>query len=634
MTELRPYQQKLLEEVLSSLESTDKPVMMQLPTGGGKTVIAAALLSKYLLGRRKAVWLTHRRELASQTELMLSEADISATCNIDWTPHRKAPSILRCAVILMAQTVGRRTRIADDVWGDYDANDLMIIDEAHHAVAKSWERAIRQWPGKVLGMTATPWRLSKKEGFSHLFDELVLGPQVSELQDKGFLCKANVLVPDSEGRIFGGNVPSHLDYNPKSIEAANANRDVMTARALKFWQEHAENRQTIVYAVSIGHAENLAALFQEAGVSAEVIHSKIDQDRRFNAIDNFGNGNLNVLINVAIATEGFDLPDASCIVIARPTKSLSLYLQMVGRGLRRKDDGGNCLILDLAHNAGKHGLPEDYREWSLVARGEAESDGDAPVVTCNKCRTVSPAASHDCKSCGAPFGKVCPRCVKWRAFRSGWMLEELCNLPHDPVCDYCHADAHERQNLPTIPIENLLEWSARANPDYIANGELHKNPRIVSQALLATLGDMGGEGETGSVIRRIAELLYVTEGKRLGISLNPEDVRRHTWNKYTNLVIKGTLSLNDAQKHILIPIPDAEEIMKLTPSEQSKLLLIITYQDTSTHTNLRKSITSAYNQLKKSGHCDSNSPWGIWRLSISGRELAKNIHLQSPTGNE
>ena len=160
MSELRKYQQKLLDEVVAALKSADKPVMMQLPTGGGKTVIAAALLSEYLVGRRKAVWLTHRRELATQTEAMLFDADVSATCDTNWKPGTKAPRILRGAVILMAQTVGRRTAvISDDVWGDYDADDLMIIDEAHHAVAKSWERAIRQWPGKVLGMTVTPWRL-------------------------------------------------------------------------------------------------------------------------------------------------------------------------------------------------------------------------------------------------------------------------------------------------------------------------------------------------------------------------------------------------------------------------------------------------------------------------------------------
>ena len=232
-------------------------------------------LRDYLTGRRKAVWLTHRKELASQTENMLFNAGISATCNIKWTAGNKAPRIANGTVILMAQTVGRRTSIANDVWGDYDANDLMIIDEAHHAAADSWERAILQWPGKVLGMTATPWRLSKKEGFDHLFGDLVFGPQVGELQNDEFLCQANVLVPGKDNLILGGKVASHLDYTEKGIEAANT-KEVMTARALNFWKEHVSDRQTIIYAVSIGHAKNLAALFSEEGIPAEAIH---DQDR-------------------------------------------------------------------------------------------------------------------------------------------------------------------------------------------------------------------------------------------------------------------------------------------------------------------------------------------------------------------
>ena len=133
-----------------------------------------------------------------------------------------------------------------------------------------------------------------------------------------------------------------------------------------------------------------------------------------------------MLVNVAIATEGFDLPDASCIVIARPTKSLSLYLQMVGRGLRPKKDGGDCLILDLAGNALEHGLPEDTREWSLAARGESEAGGDAPVVLCEQCQTASPAASHNCKSCGAPFGKIAPAAASGAPSTVGcWKIGEI-----------------------------------------------------------------------------------------------------------------------------------------------------------------------------------------------------------------
>lgn len=437
-------------------------VMMQLPTGGGKTVIAGKLLGRRLIDRRKAVWLTHRMELADQTRDMLTDARVSAMPGDRWPRGKIAPAMHNGVVILMAQKVARRIR-KSNVWSDYDAADLMVIDEAHHATAKGWERAMKQWPGQVMGMTATPWRLSEKEGFDHLFGSLYCGPQVADLQANEWLCNAKVLMPPPERRIRGGRAVWGGDYNESGIEQANSDRpDVMTAMALKFWQEHAQDRQTIVYAVSQGHARNLVKVFQDAGTRAEVILSDTPQDERAEAIGGFKEGTVKVLVNVAVATEGFDLPDASCIVITRPTLSLALFLQMVGRGLRPKENGGNCLILDLADNTPKHGLPEAHREWSLEPRGTQPS-GEAPVVRCDECSGVSPAASHDCKHCGEPLGEDCSRCGKWRAWER-WEYKEYCNDSHDLVCDYCHEDAHIQAGIAiTPPLDELPNDDGKDN---------------------------------------------------------------------------------------------------------------------------------------------------------------------------
>ena len=185
MAGLRIYQQKLYERTVSCMAPTKARVMLQLPTGGGKTHIAGALLRRWLHNGHKAVWLTHRVELAEQTRQMLTEAGISAI-NPTWPLGEDAPFISNGVLILMAQTVGRRTNRMQ-IWGNYNSDDLLIIDEAHHATATGWERAIGQWPGRVVGLTATPWRLSRIEGFSHLFKELLCGPQVGELQDDGWL---------------------------------------------------------------------------------------------------------------------------------------------------------------------------------------------------------------------------------------------------------------------------------------------------------------------------------------------------------------------------------------------------------------------------------------------------------------
>ena len=457
MFQLRPYQQSLLRDVQGALAANPKArVMMQLPTGGGKTVIAGALLRDWLDGgRRKAVWLTHRRELAEQTRGMLTDAGVSATTDSRWTSDDGAPAMAGGIVILMAQKVGLNNKGESRVWNRYDANDLLVIDEAHHAAADGWTRAMQQWPGPIVGMTATPWRLSEKEGFDRLFYDLLCGPQTADLQalENPALCQAQVFIPPPEERIAGGVVGSIGDYTEAGIERANRDRpDIMTAGALAFWQKRADGRPTIAYAVSVDHAHNLAAVFNATGIPAGVILGQNSQTttERNEVISGFRNGSIKVLCNVEVGTEGFDLPDASCVIIARPTMSLALYLQMVGRGLRPKPDGGDCLILDLAANSLRHGLPEQYREWTLKPRGAQESGGDAPVVVCPECQTASPAASHNCRKCGYAFGKDCERCGRWRSHRR-WYYEEQCGDAHQLVCDLCHIDAHIQAHLPVAP---------------------------------------------------------------------------------------------------------------------------------------------------------------------------------------
>ena len=297
--------------------------MMQLPTGGGKTSIAAALLTGWLNEGDKAAWITHRNELSDQTCRVLNGAGVQATNMLDWPIDDPAPAMNGGVVILMAQTVAHRNRY-DGVWTGYDSRDLLIIDEAHHAIAAGWERAINQWPGRVVGLTATPWRLSKREGFEHLFDHLVLGPQISDMQSNGWLADALVLMPDRNELILGGIPASNGEYNPRGIELANQDRpNVMTGGALQFWQGHAQDRQTIVYAVTVDHAVNLAAVFNNANVPAAAILGDTPREERSRRIRQFLDGELKALVNVAVATEGFDLPDAACVVMTRPTLSLA-----------------------------------------------------------------------------------------------------------------------------------------------------------------------------------------------------------------------------------------------------------------------------------------------------------------------
>ena len=466
MVELRDYQQHLLAQVQDFLAEPSARVMLQLPTGGGKTRIAGELLRWWLTNGSKAVWLTHRKELSDQTCQVLNNSGVRAVNSLPWVINRPAPFWEGGVVVLMAQTVSHRNRW-EGVWDNYRDRDLLIIDEAHHARAVGWERAINQWPGPVVGLTATPWRNSKIEGFKHLFDTLVLGPQIHELQSQGYLASANVKMPERDNLILPGEIIFAGDYSEPGIVQANQGKDVWTAGAFRFWKQHARHRQTIVYAVSVDHAKNLAEVFRDGGEPAEVLLGDTPTDERRKSIRQFSNGDLRVLINVVVATEGFDLPDASCVVLARPTLSLALYLQMVGRGLRPKSDGSDCLILDLAGNVERHGFPEDVRDWSLEPRGSDEGNGLAPTVRCSECSGVSPAASHYCRHCNAPLGKDCERCGKWRAWKV-WSAETYCGDEHDLVCNRCHVDAHDLATLPEGLMENirkeLNEEPLRVNP--------------------------------------------------------------------------------------------------------------------------------------------------------------------------
>ena len=533
MIELRPYQESLLQQVQHGLAAEPKArLMLQLPTGGGKTVIAGALLGDWLQGGRKAVWLTHRRELAEQTRRMLTDAGVSAITNVNWTPGEDAPAMAGGAVILMAQTVGRRTA-RREVWNRYTSDDLLVIDEAHHAAAPGWERAMQQWPGPIVGMTATPWRLSEKEGFDHLFDGLLCGPQAADLQalDQPALCQARVVIPPPEQRIAGGAIDRTGDYTEAGIEQANRDRpDIMTAGALAFWQKHAADRPTIAYAVSVDHAHNLAAVFNEAGVPAAVILGDTNREERDKAIAGFRDGSIKVLVNVIVATEGFDLPDASCIIIARPTMSLALYLQMVGRGLRPKPGGGDCLILDLAANAVTHGLPEDYREWSLEPRGTQKA-GEAPVVVCPWCETASPAASHNCRGCGYAFGKDCDRCGRWRAHKR-WLYETHCGDAHQRVCDHCHIDAHIQAHLPVAPpLDQLIElYDPEDEMTFPTDVEMNDDLAKRLSALFRELLETERESIAGADDARREELRRLIEWREL--VLNDEDELLRQFDEY------------------------------------------------------------------------------------------------------
>jgi superfamily II DNA or RNA helicase len=239
---------------------------------------------------------------------------------------------------------------------------LAIVDEAHLSLAPSYVKILSYLPNAhVLGVTATPSRLDGC-GFDRLYDTLVLGPSVSELIWHGFLADYEILAPDSfvpqEGiRITGG------DFNVGDL-AAQIDRRYVAGRAIDAYLKHAAGKRCVVFAINIDHAKAIAASYQEAGIVAEHIDSETPTKQRRAILDRFRSGTTRVLTNVNLFTEGFDLPEIEVVQLCRPTQSVALHLQMVGRGLRPKPTG-KALILDHAGNCLRLGGPKANRNWTL-----------------------------------------------------------------------------------------------------------------------------------------------------------------------------------------------------------------------------------------------------------------------------
>ena len=379
---LRDYQTDLVMRVEDALQ-TNRSVCLQSATGSGKSVMLAEI-AKHWPGR--TWWLTHRKELETQSAGHLQRAgrhDAIVTSPIRyWNRVRK---------------------------GEYKpgVHDLQIVDEAHHAPAATWARAIDQFPGQVLGATATPWRLSKTQGLDGVFDVLVCGPQVSELIAYGYLSDCRVMTPATDDRIQGSGYTGG-DFSELATWNANPH-SIMVEQAIEWLCLHDPGR-AIIYACGQEHAHSLMDALDATDRKAALLTAKTEPQERTRIEQEFRSGAINTMVNIAIATEGFDVPECDAVVLARPTKSLALYLQMVGRALRPKDKP--ALIFDACAMSLEHGLPAFDRKWTLAPRGEGTPGEPWPQPVCDSCGTVNHPMAKYCQGCGIKRWEACERCSK------------------------------------------------------------------------------------------------------------------------------------------------------------------------------------------------------------------------------
>ncbi|MEL6499861.1 MAG: DEAD/DEAH box helicase [Cyanobacteria bacterium J06623_1] len=361
--QLRDYQQSLISQIYARWEIGDNRVMAQCPTGGGKTICFTAIASEFTQRNSRVLILAHRQELITQAAnktrdiVGIEPGIIKSGYQPDYSAAIQVGSV---------QSVVSPKRLSqlDDI-------GLVIIDEAHHFNLKnSYGKILEQYPeARVLGVTATPKRLDGK-GFEDYFDILVCGIQTKELIDRGYLSPFKLFAAEQQMKTKGIKTRSG-DYRLSELAREN---DVveLSGNLVNNYQKYANGLKTIVFAINVAHSMAIAQAYNEAGIPAAHLDGTSSADQRQAVLERFAAGEIKVLSNCALFTEGFDLPSLEAIQIARPTKSLSLWLQMVGRVLRPSAGKELALILDHTDNYLIHGLPDRPRAWTLDGKPKPE----------------------------------------------------------------------------------------------------------------------------------------------------------------------------------------------------------------------------------------------------------------------
>lgn len=387
---LRPYQSQAVADLRAAFRSGARAPLLVAPTGSGKTVMFSAITQGAVARDRRVLILVHRRELIRQASAKLGMAGVDH--GIIAAGFKSSSNPVQVASV---QTLARRLERQD--WQP----DLIVIDEAHHAVAGTWSRVFSHWPDAYrLGVTATPVRRDGR-GLGAMFDRLVLGPSVAALIEHQHLSGFKIYAPPVNAIL--DSLPVKAGDFDSGAAADALDRPSITGDAIAHYRKLAAGQSAIAFCCTAAHAEHVAAQFQAAGISARTILGTTPIEQREQLIASFGAGSLQVLVSVDVISEGTDVPAAAVAVLLRPTQSEGLYLQQVGRVLRPAPGKAHALILDHVGNVHRHGFPDDHREWSLDdARKRVRTlSGQAPSVrTCEQCFAAFKPAPI-CPMCGA-----------------------------------------------------------------------------------------------------------------------------------------------------------------------------------------------------------------------------------------
>ena len=384
MSTLRRYQSEAIDRLRAAYRAGRRALLLVAPTGAGKTVMFAHMTASAVARGLRVLILVHRQELIDQVAravATLPHGIIAAGSVSDL----KAP-----VQVASVQTLARRLK--QITW----APDLIVIDEAHHAAAQTWKTVLDAFPlAWRLGVTATPERLDGK-GLGDMFEELIIGPTVAELQDLGFLCQTKYYVPKTIDRRALRTTAGEFRAADCEEQGRKIMGDVVSA-----YNRFATGMRAVAFCASIRHAEAQAEAF---GSGWEVITSKLNAPERRRMVERFTTGETIGLTSVDVISEGFDLPAIQAAILLRPTQSLGMHLQQLGRALRPFPGKPHAVIIDHVNNLLVHGLAEEDRDWSLEGNAAQRSMTKLqPTKRCPECFVLMPPGCSSCPECNHEF---------------------------------------------------------------------------------------------------------------------------------------------------------------------------------------------------------------------------------------
>lgn len=404
-TVLRDYQKRVLREVSDAFK-LKKRVLLQMPTGSGKTKTAAYIVEKFASTGRTVLWLVHRDELLSQASQVFANDDLSHRLICSHKTQKAVASKYdkrflsddASVIISTSQTLIRRI-------GKLDINpDLIIADEAHLSLNATNRKIISNWHNaQLLGLTATPERTDGQD-FSDIYDVLICGQQIHELIKSGSLAKYRVFIPpvgfnSVKPRIKGG------DYDPAMLDE-ELDSPVVFGDVLRHYGELCGGKPAIGFCPSVSIARKFACEFLAGGYRAIALDAETDGDTRREALEQLAVGKIDVIFSVGILIEGTDVPLATVALWLRRTTSTAIWLQGNGRVLRPHPAKEFAYILDFVGNSRKHGMPCKHRDWTLESKKKTKGgigdgdDDDVSITTCTQCFSVYLASESACPVCG------------------------------------------------------------------------------------------------------------------------------------------------------------------------------------------------------------------------------------------